>query len=172
MSGDAAGIDATVDAHIPGPCWPIDTTAPGGAVEVGTGVDEYQPMPDSLPLVYGEQMGYHITARSRIRGLNPGPRPPDVLNPQNPRTKFNAIALDTGEYITGAASSCPYRIYYDPAADGDGDTFPAYIEIRFDTALQLGDIVDKQYRVIVEVIDADGKYAKAEKVITATAPQN
>jgi hypothetical protein len=152
-----------------GPCWPIDTSTPGGEVEVGTGVDAYEPMPDSLPLVYGEQMGYHITARARMRGMNPGPRPSDVLSQLNPRSKFNAIPLDTGVPISN--TPCPYRIFYEPAPDGDGDVLPAYIEIRFDTSLVLADIVDKQYRVIVEVIDADGKYAKAEKVITAIAPE-
>jgi hypothetical protein len=165
-----AGIDAPVDGTIRGPCWPLETSTPGGEVEVGTGVDDYAAMPDSLPLVFGEQGGYHITARSRIRGMNPGPRPPDVLSPSNPRTKFHALALEDGAPV--GETPCPYRMYYSPASDGDGDVLPGYVEIRFDTALQLEDIVDKQYNVIVEVIDIDGHYAKAEKVITATAPQN
>jgi hypothetical protein len=165
-----AGIDAPADATMQGPCWPIATSTPGGEVEVGTGVDEYVAMPDTLPLVYGVQGGYHITARSRIRGMNPGPRPPEILSLSNPRSKFKAIALEDGAAI--GDTPCPIRIYYNPASDGDGDVLPSYTEIRFDTALALEDIVDKQYRVIVEVIDADGKYAKAEKVITATAPQN
>jgi hypothetical protein len=164
------GSDASVDASMPGPCWPIEMTTPGGEVEVGTGVDAYQPMPDELPLVFGDQQGYHITARARIRGMNPG-MVGDVLNQnkKNPGTKFWAIALADQAQI--GVSPCPYRIFYEPAGDADGDVFPFYVEIRFDTSLQLADIVDKQYRVIVEVIDADGMYAKGEKVITAIAPQ-
>jgi hypothetical protein len=165
-----AGPDASQDAKIKGPCWPIDNTTPGGEIEVGTGVDAYAPMPDSLPLVFGDQQGYHITARARIRGMNPGVVG-DLLNENelNPRTKYWAIALENEAQI--GVVPCPYQIFYEPAQDGDGSVFPAYVEIRFDVALTLQDIVDKQYRVIVEVIDADGKYAKGEKVITAIAPE-
>jgi hypothetical protein len=168
---DAGLEDASQDAKIPGPCWPVESSTPGGEIEVGTGVDEYVAMPDELPLVFGEQMGYHITARARMRGMDPGTLNDAVdANKRNPRSKFWAIALEDDSQIN--FGPCGYRIYYEPAADGDGYVFPTYIEVRFDTALQLSDIVDKQYRVIVEVIDVDGKYAKGEKIITARAPQN
>jgi hypothetical protein len=157
------------DGFNPGPCWPIDTTAPGGQAEVGTGEQSYLVMPDELPLVYGDQMGYHITARARMRGMNPGELG-KVLSPLNPRTKFKAISLEDGTVM--GDFPCPQaRVFYVPADDGDGNVMPAYTEIRFDTSLMLSQIVDKQYKVIVEIIDADGKYARAEKIITARAPQ-
>jgi hypothetical protein len=163
-----------VDAKAP--CWPIDTSTPGGEVEVGTGIGGYEPMPDRLPLVYGVQMGYHITARARIRGLNPG-EPNDTLNSsrRNPLTLFRAFGVADRVEVREASAIgvplCPYKLFYDPAENGDGSVYPAAVEIRFDTSLQLEDIVEKQYNVTIEVIDIDGHYAKAEKVITATAPE-
>jgi len=161
------GPDASIDASIRGPCWPVDTSTPGGDVELGTGYDAYRPMPDVLHLVYGDQGGYHIEARSRVHGMVAGD-PANILNPINPRSRFRAFFMDTGEPINPTV--CPVRLAYLPAADGDGLVLAASIEIRFDTSLTTDQIFDKQYRVIVEVIDADGKYAMAEKVITAVAP--
>ena len=168
-----ASIDA-IDAAPPGPCWPVDTTTPGGSVELGTGYSSYRLMPDELPMVFGDQQGYHIEARARINGLDPGD-PLEVTKPTNPRTRFSAFFLnDDGTDMTPPKpinqSVCPLRLGYVPASDGNGYTSPTYLEIRFEVGLSETEIFNKKFRVVVEVIDSAGKYAKAEKVITARAP--
>lgn len=166
--GDASPVDASVDAYIPGPCWPMDTTTPGGTIELGTGLSSYRAMPDMLPLVYGDQNGYHIEARARITGLEPGD-PLEVTKPTNPRTRYQAFFVEDGRAIDQPVF-CPTRLGYAPAADGNGFTSAFYYEVRFDVGYVGADIFGKQFRVVVEVIDSAGKYAKAEKTITALPP--
>src|SRR5687768_16619171 len=94
-SGSTTDPDGSVDAAMQGPCWPFASSTPRGDVDLGTGMDAYQPMPDEPKLVYGEQGGFHIESRSRIRGLAPG-NPADVTSPGNPRTRFRAFWVNTG----------------------------------------------------------------------------
>ena len=173
MSTDAS-IDASVDAAPPGPCWPIDTATPGGSVELGTGYSSYRVMPDELPMVFGDQQGYHIEARGRVVGLDPGD-PIEVTKPTNPRTRYSAFFLkddgtDEDPVRPINQSVCPNRLGYVPADDGNGFTSPSYLEIRFDLGYQDAEIFGKKFRVVIEVIDSANHYAKDEKIITALPP--
>jgi hypothetical protein len=152
-----------VDAPRPS-CWPMDTASPRGSIELGTG-STYRPMPDELPLVFGDQSGFHIEARSRIQGLEHGD-PVDVSNPTNPRTRFRAF-FTTGPLAgqPNVGTPCATRVGYLP----DG-TFLWTVEVRFDTTLGPADLFDKQFRVVVEIIDSTGAYAIDEKLVTARAP--
>jgi hypothetical protein len=160
---DAAAIDA---APPRGPCWPIDTATPKGSIQLGKGIDAFEPMPEELPLVYGVQGGFHIEARSKIWGLAPGD-PSDVLGSVNPYTYFRAYSVD-GQRTNDVP--CPGRAPYVPDPSGDGDVLVSYTEIRFPETLGPSDLFDRQYHVVVEVIDATGGYAWDEKIITARAP--
>ena len=146
----------------------MDASTPGGSVELGTGYAAYRVMPDELPMVYGDQNGYHIEARARIVGLDPGD-PLEITKPTNPRTRYSAFYVEDGRAIN-IPVLCPTRLGYVPASDGNGYTSAAYLEIRFDTGYQAADIFGKDFRVLVEVIDSTGKYAKDEKIIKALPP--
>ena len=149
-----------------GPCWPIASSIARGSVDIGTGDGAFVSMPDEINLVYGIQGGFHIPARARIHGLEPGDAS-NILDPSNPRSRFEAFFVDTGQ--PNAPLSCPVRYGY--VADGpDSYTEPSLIEIRFDTALGPADLFDKQFRVQIEVLDATGGYATADKVVIARAP--
>jgi hypothetical protein len=159
--------DDSDEPDMPG-CWPLKSSMPDGSVELGTGFDTYQPMPSALELVYGSQGGFHFEVRARIRDLEPGDTI-DVLSPRNPLTRFQAF-YETGEPIEPnmKPDSCGLLLGYAPANDGDGFIFPPG-QVRFPDGVISG-IFDKEYRVVVEVIDAFGRYARDEKLVVAHAP--
>jgi hypothetical protein len=152
---------------LPG-CWPLKGSMAKGSIELGTGFDAYQPMPSAVDLVYGLQGGFHFEVRARIRGLEPGDTV-DVLSKLNPITRFQAFDA-TGEPIASnmRPDSCGSPLGYAPASDGDGFIFPPG-EARFPDGVTTG-IFDKEYRVVVEVIDAFGGYARDEKLVIAHEP--
>ena len=156
-----------------GECWPIDTTTPGGSVELGTGYADYAVMPVELPMVYGDQNGYHIEARGRLVDLYPGD-PIEVTKLTNPRTRYSAWFYRNNDPLDGLPineSACPNRLGYVPASDGTGFTSATLLEVRFDLQYQDAEIFGKKFRVRIEVIDAFGRYAKDEKIITALPPR-
>lgn len=150
-------------------CWRVQSSMPKGSVELGTGYDSYLPMPDAVDLVYGLQGGFHFEVRARMRGLEPGDTV-DVLSQLNPSTRFQVFDL-AGEPINSsiAPDSCGTKLGYPPAGDGDGFLFPPG-QVRFPDGLTTG-IFDKQYRVVVEIIDAFGGYARDEKLVIAREPE-
>jgi ferredoxin len=149
-------------------CWPLDRSMPKGSVELGTGLVTYKAMPDALELVYGLQGGFHFEVRARMRGLEPGDTI-DVLSKLNPLTRFQAFD-DTGEPIESnmKPNSCGATLGYPAAGDGDGFWFPPG-QVRFPDGVTTG-IFDRQYRVVVEIIDAFGGYARDEKLVIAREP--
>jgi hypothetical protein len=149
-------------------CWPRQSSKAKGSIELGTGYDEYIPMPDAVDLVYGLQGGFHFEVRARMRGLEPGDTI-DVLSKLNPLTRFQVFdAAGNGINSSIAPSSCGTALGYAPAKDGDGFTFPPG-QVRFPDGVTTG-IFDKQYRVVVEIIDAFGGYATDEKLVIAREP--
>lgn len=162
----ACGSDSD-DPDLPG-CWPLRSSSPEGSIELGTGYDSYAPMPDELQLTYGSQGGFHFVVRARIRGLEPGD-PVDVLSTRNPLTRFQAFD-ETGAAIDSIMTpdACGIVLGYAAASDGDGFIFPPG-ELRFPVGQTTG-IFDKQYRVVVEVIDIYGHYASDEKLVIARMP--
>jgi len=155
-----------------GACWPVDLTSTKGQIELGTGDDAFIAMPDEINIVYGSQGGFHIPARGRIQGLDPGD-PVNVINPSNPRSWFRSYYVDgaqAGE-LTYPSSQCPFRLGYTPDPDLAGAYVnPTSIEVRFADGLGPADLFDKQFRVVVSVIDSTYGIATAEKVVIARAP--
>ncbi|MDB4959315.1 MAG: hypothetical protein JWO36_6884 [Myxococcales bacterium] len=143
-------------------CWPVETSTPKGSVDLGTGDTAFEAMPDQLALVYGEQGGFHIPARSRIHGLEPGD-PVDIANPTNPRTRFIAY-FENGDPNTNV--KCGVRLGYGTVA---GD-YTIANRVMFDPVLGPGALFNKRFRVTLEVIDSTGGYAMDEKMITALPP--
>jgi hypothetical protein len=168
IGGDAATIDASIDAPPAGPCWPVDGTTTGGTIQLGGGEGDFVAMPDELPVVFGSQNGYHIPVNARMTGMVPGNQT-NVLDPINPRTRFGAFFVDTGEPINGA--KCPIRLAYKPASDGSA-AFDLLVAsaVLFEVGLPEDQIFERQVRVVVEIIDHDGTYATDEKVITCKPP--
>jgi hypothetical protein len=165
---DASDVIDTmvVDMPPPGPCWPVEGTTPSGVIQLGTGEDFFSPMPDDLPVVFGPQSGYHMPVHARVTGLVPG-NPSDVLDPSNPRTRFRAFFVDTGEPVNPAV--CPIRIPYEPSGS-DFDLISG-TAILFEVGLPEAEIFGREIRIVVEVIDAQRAYATAEKVVTCRPPQ-
>ncbi|MBA3457787.1 MAG: hypothetical protein H0T42_32190 [Deltaproteobacteria bacterium] len=155
-----------VDMAPAGPCWPLDNRIERGSVVLGMGPGPFSSMPDEVPLVYGEQGGFHFEVHSRMTGLRPG-NPADLLDPANPRTKFTTTFLDTGKPIN--AGVCAHRLAYIPSGAETFDLGASTISI-FETCYRGPDVFGVKFRLIVEVIDSDGGYAKDERIVTALPP--
>lgn len=167
-AGMQDGDDAAPDIDAPrGPCWPVDNTTPGGTILLGTGEDAYQPMQDETELVYGPQGGFHVVVNSRISGLSPG-NPNDVLDPINPRTRFRAFFVDTGEPIN--PTTCPIRIGYMASPESGSFDLAIASAILYQVGLPEDMIFDRQLRVVVEIIDGEMHYATAEKLVIPRKP--
>lgn len=166
----------------PGPCWPVAGTTPGGSVKLGA----YQPftsMPDEVELEYGPQGGFHIPVNALITGIPPG-TPSCLFDPQNPRTRFRGYyvedvpkppetpAYHAGEEMNGAIS-CPIRIAY--RESGTPGTFELVGKTGVLFAVGIDEykyIFGQKIRVEVEVIGANGEYARDEKIVIARPPAN
>jgi hypothetical protein len=148
-----------------GPCWPTEGLQPRGTIEPGIG-DVFQPMPDDVPLFYGAQGGFGLMVHARMTGLQPG-NPTDVLDPSNPRTRFRTFFVDTGE-PTNEGGLCPFRVAYVP--DGDGYVVRNSLALVFNVCWGSQGLFGRRLRIDLEIIDADGGYAKTEKIVTLTAP--
>jgi hypothetical protein len=159
-------IDAAIDAPKAGPCWPVEGTTPGGTVQLGGGEGAFVPMGDEINVVYGSQSGFHIPVHARMTGMVPG-NPTNVLDPMNPRTRFRAFFVDTGEPLNEGA--CPVRLAYQPATGAEFDLLRDSA-VLFQVGLPEDEIFGREVRVVVELIDATGKYATEEKIVTCRAP--
>ena len=168
--GDHPSTDRIDSPRYPdaGQCWPKATSTPTGSVELGIG-DSNTPfvaMPDDLALEYGTQGGFDVAIRARIHGLVPG-NSTDITDPSNPRTLVHNefLSTNTPTYDT----PCPNRFGY--TTDGaDSATESAVMPALFFESLYAADLFGKQFRVVVEVIDMNGGYATAWKVVTVHAP--
>ncbi len=145
---------------------------PAGAVEEGEvrigadlgGYRELEPDQD-LVLVEGIQGGTHFDVHARISGLDPGD-PSDSRAPENPQTMFSAYSED-GTRIDG--SRCGWRVGYD-VVDGDAEEWGDY-ELssgrRIVLLLRHRDHFGQRARLVAEVLDAQGRYARDEVWVTA-----
>jgi hypothetical protein len=153
--------DATLDR----PCWPIETSVPGGEIELGTGNVSFEPMPASIPFILGGQGGTFLYLNARIRGLEPGD-PTDLFAARNPRTRFQVVLGDGTVVGPECGASVGFRAtaddgYFERAAPQQQAFLPYSLgERAFDTNVQ----------IIVEVIDIDGNYARDEKTVFTTRP--
>jgi hypothetical protein len=148
-----------------GPCWPLEAT-PGGQVEIGTGDITFEPMPDVLTIIKNaSQSDPFLPVHSRIRGIPPGDSI-DPFAPRNPRTKVAAVIEAAGLTL---GVECPASLGYVPAPEPD--TFDLVHSLRLGFGLlPLDQFAGEQARVTVEVVGANGRYARAEKVVTLMVP--
>ncbi|MBA3819269.1 MAG: hypothetical protein H0X17_10285 [Deltaproteobacteria bacterium] len=154
--GGPAGPDAG--------CWPMEAATPGGEVELGTGIGGFEPLPASLRFIQGTQGGTFLVVNARIRGLAPG-NPNDFFDPGNPKTLFTAIEFDGTEI----RPPCPGTLGYVPAGPDHFERARAqYLEFL---PYEVGSrAFNTNVRLVVEIIDANGRYARDERVVFAEAP--
>lgn len=157
--------DASIDSPKSRPCW-LDTYTPAGSIKLGTGANQYIPMPDHIALEFGTQLGYDIPVHAEMMGLMPG-NPIDTLDPANPHTRFHGFFVDTGDPVN--PGRCGTSLGYKPAAGGAFDLVTGAAVI-FDNSLTATDLMGRQVRVVVEIIDAAGNYATDEKIVTCDIP--
>lgn len=147
-------------------CWSGGgTPTPGASVELGTGPSEFEPLDNEqdLPLFPGTQGGAHFFLQAKIAGLSPGER--SGAREVNPSTWFS-IHLENGEDITGLDCEYP-RAYVE--SDGGKYELPYGRAVQIDPAY-LETIYGQRVRVMVEVMDAQGRYATDERWVIAVEP--
>ena len=168
LSATAAcgGNHASGDA---GACWPLDAK-PGGQVELGTGDISFEPMPAMLPLISdGSQSDPHIELYARIRGMPPG-NPDDFFDPTNPHTKVTATIAALNVTL---GVPCPNRIPYVPAPPSEPGAYDMLHSVRLGIGTAPPAEFDgQQADIVVEVVGANGLYAKDEKTVTLTVASN
>jgi hypothetical protein len=147
--------------------WPVESSRPAGEIELGTGIDGFEPMPDALPFILGTQGGTFLVLHARMRGLEPG-NPEDLLDPDNPRTRFSGILFDG----TVVGRECPSTTAYQPAAEAGTFERQQWDQLEF-LPFALGEgAFDTTVRLRVEVIDSLGRYASDEKDVLCRAPDD
>lgn len=146
-----------------GPCWPLDWEE-GGEIELGTGAVDFEPMPGELSAAFGGQADPYLLVNARIRGIPPGD-PNNIFEPTNPRTRANAVIEELGLEIGG---TCPFRVGYRASSNGAFQLSSA-LRIGFGT-FPLDQVAGKQARITIEVIGANRRHARAEKLVTIVAP--
>jgi hypothetical protein len=165
-AGDAAVDDAPTDAPR-GPCWSTDGSQPRGTITLGTGQTTFMPMPDQQPLEYGPQGGFDIQVNAQMTGLLPG-NPANILDPDNPRTRFRVFFVDTGESINRGV--CPFRLAYVPAATPGTYVLQVGTAVQYEVCYGSQGIFGRQVKVVLEILDSDGGYATTEKIVTPIQP--
>jgi hypothetical protein len=137
-----------------------------GRIEIGTSLSAFEPIEpeQELALIEGIQGSTHFDLNARSWDLDPGD-PTDTRAPDNPRTLFTAFAED-GTQLSGRACGWPYG--YEPQGD--------YADISRPPILPLlnryRDHYGKRARLVVEILDSQGRYARDEVWITAVPPDS
>lgn len=164
----ADGPDEPADSRPSGPCWSIEGSQLRGTITLGTGQDSYLPMPDTLPLVYGPQGGFHLEVHAQVEmpGFTPG-NPSNILDPSNPRTRFRAFFVDTGLSINRGV--CPSRLAYFPSGS-DVYVLRTGTGLLYEVCYGTQTIFGRPVRVVVEILDASGGYATHEQIVTPVKP--
>jgi len=142
-----------------------DVAAPatsGGTAELGTGGDAWQPLIEGqeLELVTGGQGGHHFVVRARIQDMVPGdPTQPAAVD--NPSTEFAVFLGD--ERID--LEFPPFRLGYLVCVDGWFDLGGGRIARIDESALPY--IYGSEVRIVVEVIDFEGRHAIDDRTVIA-----
>lgn len=175
----SGGPDASPDSVTsPGECWPLIDHVPKGSATLGTGWNDFEVMPDVVPIEYGTQDGYMMAAHVRMTGFDPGD-PNDVFEPRNPRTRIRAffedpIQPDGGHpartsHALNVYAYCAFRTGYRPVGDGTYELSTG-VPIIFDTCWRSDNVIGRRIRIELEILDDSGGYAKDVKVVTAGTP--
>jgi len=131
---------------------PIDAGI--GEVELGTGVDAFEPLvSDQLELFAGPQGGHHFIVHARIAGFLPGdPTMPGSVD--NPATTFAAFSAD----VQIDLRLPPYRLGYVEQSDGTFDLGAGRI-LQVDEAV-VPDLYGAQVTLTVQVVDPAGTHGE------------
>lgn len=162
---------ASIDGAVPvdsGPCWSTDGTTPTGTAKLGTGRASFMTMPDPVPIEYGAQDGYDVVGNVKMTGLDPG-NSHDLLDPTNPKTRMLAYFVDTNVPLQDGAM-CPYKYPYALASDGSYSFADGGFGIVFDTCWRSDNLIGKQIRIDLEIVDHNGGYANDSVTVTLAAP--
>lgn len=161
--------DVSDDAD-PFVCWPSETPIDRGSVLVGTGGDVFEDFGATVMLHGpGQTPGYSLFVNARMAGLVPG-NPMDYFDPTNPHTRVRAF-LDATNVELYTGQSCGARNGYVPDSVGAYDyRLGNGLILGFDECWRAVDLVGKQLRFEVEVMDKDGGYAKGTAVVTGGDP--
>jgi len=175
--GDSSPVAVDAGPTVPdsriiddGPCWPDIAHTPRGSANVGTGEAEFEAMPQTLPIHYGAQDGFHVYVSAQMSGFPPG-GPVDSWNRGNLRTRFAAYFDDTNVRLNTISEFCPARLGYVPTSGGEfeyelvhGTTY------IFDTCWRSDHLTGARLRIEVEILDGDGGYTKDSKVVLGGEP--
>jgi hypothetical protein len=147
-------------------CWSGVGDPSGGAVELGTGVTEFEPLLDgqALDLYAGPQGGFHFFLHARLRGLFPG----ELDNRATlPYTHFTA---EFGDGTRIGVLECASRLPYPVESQG----YHALDAGRFLPVHD--DFVDRlaaePVLVSVAVLDCDGLYAEDHRWVIPQLKQD
>ena len=157
--------DARVAIDAAGPCWPLPST-PGGEIEIGTGDIAFEALGDTLDVISSPaQSDPFVQVHARIRDLPPGDAD-DIFAPGNPRTKAS-LAIESLGVTIGV--DCPASLGYTASAAAPG-AFDMVHSLHVGFGLMpIDQVPGKQGRVTIEIVGADGHYAKAEKLVMLVA---
>lgn len=138
---DATGIDASIDGGI-------------GQVELGTGIDAFEPLSDELVLFAGPQGGHHFIVHARIAGFLPGD-PTMAGSVDNPSTTFAAFSSDDRQIDLMLP---PFRLGYVEQTDGTFDLGAGRI-LQVDEAV-VPALYGDRVTITVQVVDAGGTHGE------------
>ncbi len=128
---------------------------PPPVVEVGAGIDAFEPVADVIYLVQGPQGGRHIIGNVRMEGLEPGTTREDA-----PRTRFDVFKLDGTRASTDIP---PFRVVYVEAADGSFMLpFGRFVFIDSSAA----ELLDQEVDFKVTLVDRSGAAAEDVRRVT------
>ena len=157
-SDDVARGDGDAD------CWPIEGAETAGAVQLGTGAPDFEPLGDRLQFQRGLQGGVHLPLNALMQGLEPG-NAGDLFAAENPRTRFQAIMPDGSLH----QEECPATVGYLPV-DGEWLELAIPFNLQFVPAEIAEPVFDTELTIVVEIIDATGGYARDERTVFCAAP--
>ncbi len=144
-------------------CWQGDGGEPAGIAELGTGQEDWEPLPEdgTMPVIAGFQGNHHLLMNVMMEGLDPGGR--DVPLAEQPRTHFTITRTGTGERIDDIP--CAYKV---PFMSMGGD---AYQLLSGRTVLVKDEVVDsldgETLTIRAEILDIEGHLATSEATVMA-----
>lgn len=145
-------------------CWPIAGATPGGTIELGTGIDFYEPMPPAIQFVLGNQGGTFLILHARMTGLVPG-NASDPNDPTNPRTFFS-VELADGQVVN---QECPGKVAYVDSSDGYFTLARPFLMPFLPFSLGEG-AFDTDVKISVEIVDSMSRTARSELTVRALTP--